>query len=44
MCLLDLHKRYKIICIQEIGNGLQALVLEDYRTRQMRFLRLHYEE
>ena len=38
-CYLDLHKGYKIICIQEIGNEMSALVLEDKQTRQIRFLR-----
>ena len=39
LCYLDLHKDYKIICIQEIGNEMSALVLEDKQTRQIRFLR-----
>ena len=41
---LDLHQNYKIICIQEIGNDLSALVLEDLKTRQIRFLRAFYTE
>ena len=41
---LDLHRSYKIICIQEIGNEMDALVLEDLRTRQIRFLRVFYTE
>lgn len=39
---LNLHKNYKIICIQEIGNELSALVIEDKITRQVRFLRIYY--
>ena len=30
---LDLLENYKIICIQEIGNEMSALVLEDIVTR-----------
>ena len=44
LCYLDLHKDYKIICIQEIGNEMSALVLEDKQTRQIRFLRCLYME
>ena len=29
LCYLSLDKDYKIICIQEIGNEMAALVLED---------------
>ena len=41
---LDLHERYKIICIQEIGNEMSCLVLEDLENRQIRYLRAYYEE
>ena len=43
---LDLMDCYKIICIQEIGNEMSALVLEDLVSRQIRFLRtcLYSEE
>ena len=41
---LDLHEKYKIICIQEIGNEMSAFVLEDLENRQIRFLRAYYEE
>ena len=41
---LLLHKDYKIIAIQEIGNEMSAIVLEDLRTRQVRFLRAFYSE
>ena len=40
---LDLLPKYKIICIQEIGNGMSAFVLEDMITHQIRFLRAYYE-
>ena len=40
---LTLHKNYKIISIQEIGNELSALVIEDIVTRQVRFLRIFYQ-
>ena len=40
---LELLHKYKIICIQEIGNGMSAFVLEDMITRQIRFLRAYYE-
>ena len=40
---LDLLPKYKIICIQEIGGGMSAFVLEDMITRQIRFLRAYYE-
>ena len=41
---LDLHDNYKIVAIQEIGNSMSAIVLEDLITRQIRFLRMHYIE
>ena len=41
---LDLHRNYKIISIQEIGNEMSAIVLEDLVTRQLRFLRAYYDE
>ena len=40
---LDLLKKYKMICIQEIGNDMSAFVLEDRLSRQIRFLRAYYE-
>ena len=40
---LELLRKYKIICIQEIGNEMSAFVLEDIITRQIRFLRAYYE-
>ena len=44
MSFLDLHKDYRIIVIQEIGNDMCAIVLEHLETRQVRFLRVQYEE
>ena len=31
--ILDLLRKYKMICIQEIGNGMTAFVLEDLKNR-----------
>ena len=32
------------MAIQEIGNEMSAIVLEDVNTRQIRFLRAYYSE
>ena len=41
---LNLLPKYKIICIQEIGNEMSAFVIEDVKTRQVRFLRAYYSD
>ena len=42
--LLKLHKDYRIITIYDIGNGSDAIVLENLVTRQVRYVRAYQEE
>jgi hypothetical protein len=37
---LNLQKNFKIISIQEIGKSVSAIVIEDRRNRQIRFLKV----
>ena len=41
---LKLHKDYRIIQIFDIGNESDAIVLENLVTRQVRYVRVYYEE
>ena len=41
---LKLHKDYRIIQIFDIGNESDAIVLENLVTRQVRYVRIYYEE
>ena len=42
--VLDLIHSYKIICIQPLGSEMSSIVLEDIRTRQIRFMRVEPSE
>ena len=37
---VDLHHLYKIIAIQEIGLHAHSILIEDRKSRQIRFLRV----
>ena len=42
LSFLKLDKDFKIITIQELGEEMSALVLEEKKTRQVRFLRAEF--
>ena len=44
LLFFELQPKYKIICIQEIGNEMSAFVLEDIVSRQIRFLRANFQK
>ena len=39
---VDVSRKYKVVCIQDIGSSTSAVVLEDLRSRQVRFLRIDF--
>lgn len=41
--IMKLQEDFKIICLQEIGEGQTALVMENLRNRQIRFLRITFQ-
>ena len=41
---VQLHHLYKIIAIQEIGLHAHSILIEDLKTRQIRFLRVQMVE
>ena len=42
LSFLKLNSDFKIITIQELGKEMSALVLEEKKTRQVRFLRAEF--